>query len=177
MDVKPFTLPTDPAVGTELRVLTKQAQAGDATAVPRIRQLLEGHPEVWQHVGDLARLSEHAWIVVLTAENPVAVEALKRTITEMKAELAGEHPTRLERMLVDQVVGCWMETNYWQTLAPDVESTALEVARFQLKRRESAQKRFDNAVKTLATVRQLLPRGLAPAPAIKLHEVPQCQQA
>src|SRR5436190_1019339 len=84
--------------------------AGPA-ALPCIRDILHRHPEVWRHVGDLATLAERAWIAVLAADHPVAVESMKRTVAEMKAELAGDNATRIERLLVDQVVACWMEVS------------------------------------------------------------------
>jgi hypothetical protein len=165
-----FRIPTEPPVAVELRTLVQRAQAGDAGALPRIRQILEAHPEVWQTVGDLAALTERAWITVLAADNPLGIESLKRTIAAMKADLAGEHPTPLERLLIGQVVSTWMELKYVESTSADPGHGSLEQAAFRLKRLESAQKRFDQAVKTLTSVRTLLPAGLAPAGAIKVFE-------
>ena len=36
-------------------VLVGKAQGGDATVLPRLRQVLGEHPEVWQHLGDVGR--------------------------------------------------------------------------------------------------------------------------
>jgi hypothetical protein len=94
----------------------------------------------------------------------------------MKSDLAGEHPTRLEQMLVDQVVACWLELKYAEHVSASAASSSLEQAAFRLKRLESAQKRYLEAVKTLTTLRKLMPAGLAPAESIKLHE-PQRQLA
>jgi hypothetical protein len=162
--------PTLPLPARELEALVQRAQAGDAGALPRIRQILDAHPEVWEHVGDLAALAERAWITVLAADNPLGVEAMKRTIAAIKADLAGEHPTPLERQLVGQIVSTWMELKYVETTSADPGPGSLEQAAFRLKRLESAQKRFDQAVKTLTTLRTLLPAGLAPAGAIKVFE-------
>src|SRR5947209_877821 len=164
MDERPFATPPEPPVAVELRALVQQAQGGDPTALPRIREILDHHPEVWRHLGDLSALVERAWIAVLAADHPVAVEAMKRTVQEMMANLAGEHPTPpLEKLLVDQVVACWMELQYVQGVSANAGHGSLEQARYRLKRLESAQKRFESSLKTLTTLRTLVPAGLAPA--------------
>ena len=155
----------------------KKAQAGDATALPRIRQLLDERPEVWRHLGDLSALAERAWVAVLAADNPLAVESMKRTVAEMREDLAGEHATRLERMLADQVVACWMETKYREAVAADPGGQSLAQAAFSLKRLESAQRRYFNAVQALTTLRTLAPAAAAPAGSIKICEASKRQRA
>jgi hypothetical protein len=170
MDAEPLSRPTEPPFAAELRALVLTAQAGDPAALPRIRLILDGHPEVWRHVGDLATLAERAWIAVLAADHPVAVESMKRTVAEMKADLAGEHPTRLERLLVDQVIACWLEISYLETVAADPGRSSLDQADFRLKRLDSAQKRYLSAMKALTALRALVPAGLEPTPSVKLHD-------
>ena len=80
-------------------------------------------------------------------------------------------------MLVDQVVATWMEVKYLEGVSANAGHGSLEQARYRLKRLESAQRRFDGAVKTLSTVRTLMPSGLAPSGSVKLYEVPKRQQA
>jgi hypothetical protein len=177
MDEKPLGTLTEPPVAAELRALVLRAQTGDATTLPRIRTILDEHPAIWRHVGDLSALAERAWIAVLSGEHPLAVESMKRTVTDMKADLAGKHPTRMEQMLVDQVVGCWMEVKYLETAYAEPAQGSLQQAGFRLKRRESAQKRYLAAVKTLTTVRALTPAGLTPSPAATVYEEPKRQMA
>jgi hypothetical protein len=167
------TRPPEPAVAMELRALVSRAQAGEAGALPRIRAILDEHPEAWQHVGNLSALAERAWVTVLAADHPLAVESLKRMIAEMKADLTGPHPTRLELMLVDLVLICWMECQYLASVSANPCRSSLDQAAFQLERVESAQKRYLNAAKTLTTLRALLPSGLAPAQAVQVFQEPQ----
>jgi hypothetical protein len=167
----------EPPAAVELHALVRRAQAGDPGALPRIREVLEDHPEVWQHVGDLAALVEQAWIAVLAADHPLAAEAMRRTVMEMKADLAGEHPTRLERMLVDQVVACFLEVKYLEGVSAEPGRGSLGQAAFRLRRLESSQKRYLSAIKMLTTVRTLMPAGLAPALAITLHGGSERQRA
>jgi len=171
MDAEPSsTTPAEPRVSAELRVLVQSAQAGNPAALPHIRKILDDHPEVWRHVGDLATLAERAWIAVLAADHPVAVESMKRTLAEMKADLAGENPTRIERLLVDQVVACWMEVNYLESVSADPGRGSLDQSAFRLKRLESAQRRYLQALKSLTELRALAPGGLTPAKALTLHD-------
>src|SRR5208283_4769473 len=151
--------PAEPPFLVELRALVKQAEAGDATVLPRLRQLLDEHPEIWHHVGDVAGIVERAWIGLLAGDDALAVESMKRTIAEMRSDLAGEHPTRLERMMVDQVVACWLETKHVEAASALAKQGSPESANYRLKRLESAQRRYEGAIKTLTTVRTLLPTG------------------
>jgi hypothetical protein len=169
MDAEPLPRPTEPPAAAELRALVQAAQAGDPSALPRIREILDQRPEVWHHVGDLATLAERAWIAVLAADHAVAVEFLKRTITEMKTDLTGDNATRVERLLVDQVIACWMEVSYLETVAADPGRSSLDQADIRLKRLESAQRRYLSALKALTSVRTLALPGLAPPPAVRLH--------
>jgi hypothetical protein len=89
----------------------------------------------------------------------------------MRTELAGDHPTRLEKLLVDQVIASWLELKYVEILSSDPPKGTLEQARFRLRCLESAQRRHLSAVKMLTSVRALLPSGLAPAQSAKLHEL------
>jgi hypothetical protein len=170
MDAEPLQPPSEPPVAVELRALVQSAQAGEASALPRIRQILDEHPEVWRYVGDLAALAERAWIAVLAADHSVAVEAMRRTVAEMKADLAGDNPSRMERLLVDQVVACWLEAKYLEGVSADPGRGSLDQSAFHLKRLESAQHRYLSALRMLTELRALAPSGLAPSASLKVHE-------
>jgi hypothetical protein len=177
MDSTPCNRQTDPAVLAQLRALAERAQAGDAAALPHLRRVLDTHPEVWRHVGDLSALVERAWASALSAADPLAFESMLRTAAAMKRDLAGEHPGCLEQMLVDQVVTCWMETRYAEMATSDQGEASLKQAGFRLRRLESAQKRHLAAVKELATLRRLQSDGRAPAVEVGLYEAPDHERA
>jgi len=168
--------PEEPPVVAELRALVRQAQEGGASVLPRIREILDEHPEIWRHVGNLGLLVERAWLSVLTNDDSVGMEALRRSIEELRADLAGAHPTRLEKMLVDQVIANWLEVKHAESVSADPGPASLDQAAFCLKRLESAQRRYGDSIKSLATIRQLLPKGLAPSQGISLYE-PRAKRA
>jgi hypothetical protein len=169
--------PTEPPVAAELRSLVQRAQAGDTSALLRIRAVLDNHPEVWQYLGDLSGLVERAWTSVISADNPLVIEATTRTIAEMKADLAGDQPTRLELMMVDQVVAQWMEVKYLEAASAEGGGSPLANDSLRLKRLESAQRRYFHAITMLTTVRALAPAGGAPVGTIRLYEPPTQQRA
>jgi hypothetical protein len=177
VDVELSSRPAEPAAVTELRALSRRAQAGDPAALPRIRDILDAHPEVWRYVGDLAALAERVWAEVLAAGDPLAAESMRRTAAALRAELAGEHPSALERLLVDQVVACWMEVKFLECRAADPGRGSLDQANFRLKRLESAQKRYLAAVKTLTDVRARLPASRSPSTAARLYDEPGLRTA
>jgi len=167
---KTQTAPPEPAVFAELRALTRRARGGDATALPGIRAILSTHPEIWRHAADLERAVVRRWAEVLGGGDALAVEALRLAAEGLRAELEGEEPTGLEKLLVGQVVGHWLETCHAQIQAADSKGVPIAHASFGLKCAESAQKRYLASMKMLATVRQFMPRGLVPANHLQLHD-------
>ncbi len=113
-----------------------------------------------------------------TSVNRSAVSRSPNSLAwSMQVELAGEHATRMERLLVDLVIACWLEAKYLESVSADPGRGSLEVAGFRLKHLESAQKRYLGALKTLTSLRALAPAGLTPGQALRLHKEPECQRA
>ena len=177
VEAPPLAAPVAPSGMTDLHTLVQRAQAGDATALPQIREILDSRPDIWHHMGDVSSLVERAWIALLAADNPLSVESMKRTVAEMKAELAGEQPTRLERMMVEQVIANWMEVKYLEGSAAAAGRGSLEQANFRLKRLESAQRRYLEAIKMLTSLRAMMPSGLAATKPLKIFEPKRTHQA
>jgi hypothetical protein len=148
----------------QLRDLVRRAHEGDAGVLPRLRRLLDERPELWEQAGDLARHAEQALLELVAGRSLFAREAVERKLAGLKAELAGPGATPLERLLVDRVGLCWLQVH-----SLDLEAAALPR---QLaagppgvnaqRRLDSAQRRYLQAVKALATVRKLLTPPLAP---------------
>ena len=170
MDETPFNKPLEPTALVELRELVDRAQAGDATALPCLRPLMEAHPEVWRHLAELAARVEGAWLGLLAADHPLMVEALKRTAQELKTDLLGENPTQLERLLVDRVVSGWLEARYAEAQATQPASGEVDQAARRLRYEESAKRRLLTAVKTLTALRALLPTGASQPSAPRLYD-------
>jgi hypothetical protein len=121
-------------------------------------------------VGNLTTLVEQSGFAVLGADNPLAVESMKRTTAQMKTELAGDRPTRLEQMLVDQIVAVWMEFSCLQAISASARGDSQAQDGLRLKRLESAQKRHASAIKLLSSVRSLMPAASVPAKTLRIFE-------
>lgn len=159
---------TEPLISERLRSLVEETRQGDASALLKLRTLLDEHPEIWRHAGDLSALVENTWIDVLAATNPLGVESLKRSMAEMRAELAGESPTPLERMLVDLALSSWLALKHAECMAADQSDGPAKLVRRRQQRVLEAHRRHLGAIKTLAEVRTRLSTGLSPVKRVKL---------
>jgi hypothetical protein len=170
---EPATPPPDPASALRksaqefLKVVAK-ARAGDAKVLPRLRRVLDQHPEVWRFAGDLARLTQKSWINQITGD-PLMAESIIRQAAAMKADLEGPAPTPLERLLVDQVIASWLETQSSQFTLTLPEQT-LRQARHHVHHADVAQRKYLAAVKALTTVRTLQPSALTPTTPLKIFD-------
>src|SRR5262249_21611261 len=158
----------EPPVVAELRALVARAKKGDASVLPQIRQLLDEHEEITRHVADLEAVVVRAWAVLLAGDDPLSLEAVRERAELLRRDLSGDAPTPLECLLVGQVVACWLELSHAPGAAARAGQKSLGPAGFELKRAESAQKRYLAAIRTLTTVRALLPNGLVPASGPRL---------
>jgi hypothetical protein len=149
--------------------LADRANRGSEEALARLRQLLDDSPEIWQHVGDLARHAELAWIDLLTGADHLMLEAIKRHIARMKDDLLGPHPTPMERLLVDQAVACYLAVKHSETCLAAPGSTSPAQTSVRLRRAESAQRRYLGTLKTLARLRATVPQGMVPLKPLRLH--------
>ena len=147
----------------EIGRLLERAQAGDASVLPQLRRFLDERPEVWRKLGDLAAHAREALLALAGGDSLVARESMARRLDELEGELAGPAPTPLERVLAQRVALTWAQTHLADLDALQNDRGATPLAAHALKRQESAARRFAQAVRSLATVRRLLPTAQAPA--------------
>ena len=163
----------EPAAVGEIRFLAARARAGDASVLPRLRETLRANPSIWAYAGDLERVVAKRWAETLANGDPLATEAVTLKADALRSDLAGETPTALESLLVSQVVVVWMELAHAQLRTAEPKGESLAKAALDVKRAESAQRKFLAAMKTLAVVRHLLPRGLMPSATPRLFDPAQ----
>jgi hypothetical protein len=170
MNAKPET-PTRPAPDPEdikdqeaektLAEWVRRAEMGDATVMPMLSAIFDVAPSRWKRYGGLAVRVEAVWLKLTAGDNLMLRETVRRQLEEMKAELAGEAATPLERLLVDRVAATWLQCQLAdagaaaQGCTPSEEATAL-------RRQNAAHKRHLQALKSLAVVRRLLRPRLSP---------------
>jgi hypothetical protein len=169
-DARASQPPEEPPVKRELQDLVARAKQGDATALPRLRALLDAHPEVWQTVGNLARYVEAAWIDLVAGDDPLFRESMKRQAGALREALSGPHATKSEALLVDLVVNNWLgvqQAEYSQATQTGGGGSIMQ-ANHRLRRSESAQRKFLMAMRMLTTLRAAVPEGLAPINCLRL---------
>ena len=148
----------------EISAVLARAGAGDQSALPRLRALLD-ETQLWRQLGDLAAHAELTWIGHVSGTDLALREMLARKLGALKAELGGPAPSPLERLLVDRIAINWLIVSH-----ADLETAATKDgdprrADLALKRQGQAELRFATAIKALATVRRLLPPAPAPTGA------------
>jgi len=153
---KPKQTPaTDIPDQKEIMALANRAQAGDKSALPPLRRLMENPEWVDALGGDLAEQTRLALIAKYTGKNLLVKETLTKKLKLMAAELAGPNPSPLERLLVDRVVLCWLHLHYLEATYTNRDSVTLELGAYYQRCISAAQKRYLSAIKTLAVVRKL----------------------
>jgi hypothetical protein len=147
-----------------LAELVQRAQQGDVTVLPLLREALEADPTVWQEYGDLAAQAQEAWLQLLAGTDYLLAESVRFKVAAMRQELGAEGASPLEKLLVERIVACWLQTHYADALyaqAKGPQSTA-SVRQELMKRQDSSQRRYLAAIKQLALVRKLLKPALSP---------------
>jgi hypothetical protein len=142
----------------KLQDLLRLAEKGEENAVPEIRQILNEHPNlVWDFV-DLAKVAEDALIEDMTREGDLATRELMRCQLEaMKAEIAGNEHSPLERLLSERVVVTWLEVQFFEALyVRNMRNLSITQAEHHQRRLDRAQRRHLSAIRALAQIRKLL---------------------
>jgi hypothetical protein len=122
---------------------------------------MDRNPWIWERYGDLAAHAQGAWLQLIAGPNLMLHESVERKAEQMRAELAGPDPSLPERLLVERVVACWLQTQYADAAYAQLKGGTPGQHAAALRRQNSAQQRYLHAIRTLAAVRKLL----TPAPS------------
>jgi hypothetical protein len=144
-----------------LQRLVERAEKGDASVLGELRVALDANPWVWERYGDLAQQSQAAWLQLIAGSNLMLHEATSRKAAQLRAELAGPAPSSVERLLVERVIACWLQTNYADAAYAQLKGNTPALHTAALRRQGAAQQRYMQAMRTLVTIRKLL----RPAPS------------
>jgi hypothetical protein len=144
----------------KLEDLSERAQDGDEEAVLDIRKILDSSPDLaWRFIKGPAKLAESAMIDEITKNKDLASkELLRHQLESMRIEVAGENPSRLERLLAERVVATWLQVQLFEGLyAVGMKNETLSQGDYRQKRLDRAHRRHLSAVRTLAQIRKLGP--------------------
>ncbi|MCE9530578.1 MAG: hypothetical protein K8T89_05530 [Planctomycetes bacterium] len=159
------TTQSEPFVLSEkLQQLLLRAEQGDIEVLPALRMFLDEHPEFWKETGDLGHLARQAWTSLAAGPNLIVSESVGRKFEEVRAAAAGTDPGPLEAILAQQVAMTWLRSNYLDVHLAQNRQRGLSVGQAAHLHRlqDLAQRQHMRALKTLATVRRLLPAPSTP---------------
>jgi hypothetical protein len=144
--------------------LVAKANGGDQEALAELRRFLDTNTELARKLGDLAWHAERALTELIAGGDALAAEAIRRETDRLRDELRGDGASPLEKLLVDNVVASHLHLRNLQLLAARSPGATKGQTTLLAKRLEGAQRLNAGAIKSLATVRKLLPAGKAAAP-------------
>lgn len=149
----------------EIQNITERAQAGDQTALPRLRELLGEFPQTGEYFGNLATQAEAIWVRLTAGTDLYMQETMLAKVATLREELTEGSANPALRLLVDRVILTWLACN----LHCGMEGNALaagespKLLAFRTKRRFQAERAHLTALAALVTMKKLIP-AVAPSP-------------
>ena len=98
-----------------LRVLIQQARKGDAKALPLLRKHLDQSPVLWQRTGNIALQTQMALVDAICGRDLHLRECMARQINSLKAELSGDSPSALEKLVIERIVTAFLQLGLAET--------------------------------------------------------------
>ena len=143
----------------ELRTLARKADKAkpDKGDLVALTAFLNQHPEFWRVYGDLTEQAAGIMLEDMQAPRPMN-ESMQVGMAYMAAELTQPGDGELERLIIGQIVGCWLrlsfvEYTYGRALVTG--TLTLNQGDFWERRLSAAQRRYLRAIETLARVRRM----------------------
>lgn len=136
--------------------LVAKAQTGDKNAMEELRPLLAERPAYMGHYGRFAESNRSVLLSRVCGNNLMFVDGMERRLNELQKELAGTDPSALELLLVERILTCWLEVNYYDGLyTQNMQDLTLRQSEHGQRRQERAHRRLLSSIKALALVRRL----------------------
>jgi hypothetical protein len=140
----------------EFQSLVKQANDGVAGALEKLRECISEHPDIYRRVGDMSRVAIESLITAIAGENKMMTESLRCFVDEFRQGLLGESPTAIERIAVERVIVAHLEVNHLTAEYPLVGGGTIAQRTAMANQKNAAEKRLQNAMKSLVTLRSLM---------------------
>lgn len=139
--------------------LIELAKLGRKDILPVLKRLLDGHPELWKHYGNLARQAQANWLDLIGQKNLYLKECLERQTAEMRATLAGADASPLEQLQAERIAALNLQLGYYEAQVARYESLKPDKVMEYLQRQcSSTDRRLQSAISNLARIRKLLPQ-------------------
>ncbi len=139
--------------------LVERAERGDRDALQQVQEAQAAVPRLAPQVNILQSNAERSVLDSMVPDKQLySRKMIEVQLADMRRELAGDHPSPLESLLVNRIVLCWLDSMAADTLLSQrmAAGCSLELGEFYQRRAERAQRQYLRAVQTYATVRLLL---------------------
>lgn len=134
-----------------------RANQGDKAALRQLKQLLKELPPEMMEVldGDLTRLAETKLVTKLTGDQLGFREGIYAKLDSLRAELGGNNPMPIERLLVERVITCWLQLAAADIAYYQNDGVSFAQGDYLQRRQERAHRRYLSSLKMLAVVRRM----------------------
>ena len=150
---------------------------GRTDLIDHLRSQLRQQPKVWQHCGDLGRLTQAAWARQIAGDEHLVRESIMLRVDQQREELAGPNPTAATRLMVERVVLGNLQLTYFEQLLAQNANELLgsRLGDHLAQRLKSANFELREASRHLAKVEELQAEAnpRRPAAALKLFDPDQ----
>jgi hypothetical protein len=137
-----------PPTRAEIERLIDAAMAGDRPELAVLRETMEAWPAAGRHY-DLAEIAITALIKAMPSNK--AHKAITRgRVAALRRELGGDHPSPIERLLIDQIVLCYIhlyQVEYQMTSSWEKPTVDMAAVAFWEERAARCQLRYLRAIK------------------------------
>jgi hypothetical protein len=145
------------AAMTPLQRAVYRARQNDPEGVKELQKLLKENPKLWQDHGGLSLRVLESWMLLVANKDSFQFCTLEQHLDDKRKELAGHAPSPLESLLVERILGCYVRLMCFEgNEANSFSNQQPKSAKYLMARQEQANRQYLAAIKTLATVRQLV---------------------
>ena len=158
-DKTPVVTEKHMAAAESIMAAMRKIDKGKPTKEDRaeVARILRETPGVWRVAGDLAEQANKQMIHKMSAPTSMKM-SLETGLTELAAELTQPGDGALEKLIIGQIVGCWLRLSFVEySLSVGSAGGSFNMAQgaYWEKRVSSAQRRYLRAIESLARVRRL----------------------
>jgi hypothetical protein len=140
--------------------LRRAASFGNQAAISRLRPLMDENASYYARLFCLSTKAKVKWFEVHCGEDLFQRDCLRRSIQDLAADLLKEGGSPLEKLLVDEVILCFLRSRFW--IARETQSLGSEIApvaaELMLEQSAKAQKQCLKAMNALRDFRNLVVR-------------------
>ena len=155
--IKPTTKQDKMPTQEAFKAVVDRANAGDAEALKELRQLLHDNAAIWQQLGDLPKFARESMLTAIAGKDHATRESVRLAADSLFGELTTESCSPIVRLGAERAVSCWLECHFVDMLHPIPQGATVAQKRYHLALKSSAQKRYSESLRSMATLKTLLP--------------------